>query len=228
MLINKSFWFNFLALSTLYTIFSIIIYLLPFEKNEYFILNTVLFGSNIFITFLLISYQLYKKESSNIKRLRIDLVNRLKPLFVVFTLVYALLLIYVLEINFVFIVYLSLLLLNGRSIYAIWFEKNIYTDVVDEYKSSIQFHNDLSIRLNGLKTSITETSVLKKLNALIEEVKYSDPKSIATVRDLEKNLLELVRNLEKNLKDSRKVEDLINELDLVLLQRNQLLKSSKN
>jgi hypothetical protein len=128
----------------------------------------------------------------------------------------------------VFIVYLSLLLLNGRSIYAIWFEKNIYTDVVDEYKSSIQFHNDLSIRLNGLKTSITETSVLKKLNALIEEVKYSDPKSIATVRDLEKNLLELVRNLEKNLKDSRKVEDLINELDLVLLQRNQLLKSSKN
>ena len=91
----------------------------------------------------------------------------------------------------------------------------------EQTKSKVTFLKSMQIDIDLLTSQSTDVQIKTKLSSLADKVRFSDPMSTESLQPLEQRLVSKVTELKDVVKDQQKTIALINEVELMLDERNK-------
>lgn len=109
------------------------------------------------------------------------------------------------------------------------FAKNAVTDIGDTTKEKLLFINLLENDVIVLQERMTEPVLITRLESLAELIKYSDPISHPSLALIEQKITNKINQLTEKAQNGKmsEVNDLCNEIELLMAERNRKCKILK-
>lgn len=222
MKLNKGQGISLLISFAIFTLFTVILFLLPIEKTLVFWM-AYLFGAYALIVMLVSIFVFFSKTSKEDKFLNMPVVI-VSWVFFVAQLSYS-----YEEITAKILPYETALVTNliAAVIYTILIviisaTTSKISDNDSHVIQKVLFKDSLKNELLRIKSNDSELS--KKIKKLIDDITYSDPMSHSQLADIESSILEKTKELSGSVADSEKAIGLCDEIsDLIKDRNNQCL-----
>jgi hypothetical protein len=223
MLKNKRFLMNTFMVLLGFAIILAILVLLPIPKSPFWITNGLIYGGLMVINYGLMSYQFFNTKKLDTKFLSVPLIQLLATFFGVYAL-FMILFTYILVPVFLYwILLLVIILVHGFLFYRLSITIDILNKVEEKSTKGMVFKNQMQSLLIVKEASFNSALLKKKVLKIKEEFNYVDPISTDKVKDIEKEMLNVLTSLEVD-EDEQVTLKKLDRIEQMVKTRTSLLK----
>jgi len=205
-------------------VFDILAFVIPFNRNEVFIVNLLFVNISIILNMLFIIIKEKNKRNSSIKFLNLSILNF--NYIYIFISIIIFIIFSIIPIQKIWIpLILNIIILLIVIFISISMNTSIeYIETLDKkVKENKKYLNLIQLEVELIFQRETNLDKKNKLKELIDVIKYSDPMSVEEVKELENDISNKIAVLKKSDSDFK----LIDEIKELLIERNKKIKILK-